>query len=157
MLFSKKPTTIREVCDAISQAELAMEPESSNSDLSVDPSAVILSHLHDVFQIIQGGSLIDFLPMLLRKCLGTEDETCPISVYNYLLLENFKTKIISDFAPKKNGDKHVTQKASRKKVSRKSSDNVIVYGNDGKFMWHSNRNRAEWHSNIFDTKTCRKN
>ncbi|KAL0740652.1 hypothetical protein Bca4012_082165 [Brassica carinata] len=145
-LASNQPTTSEEIYDSIAQADLASESS---------PSAVICSHLDDVYQITQHklGKLDVILPLILEKCLGT-DGTCPISVFNYSLLVNFNTKLTHRSAPKKNAHKNLkrfTRKTSRdlfvKKFSCKAPvyHNCRIYANDGRLLCYCDRRKLEWY------------
>ncbi|KAJ0259900.1 Protein RRP6-like 3 [Hirschfeldia incana] len=147
-LASKQPTTPEEIHDSIAQADSASESS---------PSAVICSHLDDVYQMTQQklGKLDVILPLVLDKCLGT-DGTCPISVFNYSLLVNFNTKLTNRSAPtKKNGHnknlKRFTRKTSRdlfvKKFSCKAPvyHNCRIYANDGRLLCYCDRRKLEWY------------
>ncbi|KAG2308845.1 hypothetical protein Bca52824_028593 [Brassica carinata] len=145
-LASKQPSTSEEIYDSVAQADLASESS---------PSAVICSHLDDVYQITQHklGKLDVILPLVLDKCLGT-DGTCPISVFNYSLLVNFNTKLTHRSAPKKNAHKNLkrfTRKTSRdlfvKKFSCKAPvyHNCRIYANDGRLLCYCDRRKLEWY------------
>ncbi|KAH0930188.1 hypothetical protein HID58_015915 [Brassica napus] len=144
-LASNQPTTPEQIHDSIAQADLS-------SDSS--PSAVICSHLDDVFQLTQHklGKLDVILPLVLDKCLGTEG-TCPISVFNYSLLINFNTKLTTNRStPKRrNNLKRFTRKTSRdlfvKKFSCKAPvyHNCRIYANDGRLLCYCDRRKLEWY------------
>ncbi|CAH8380872.1 unnamed protein product [Eruca vesicaria subsp. sativa] len=148
-LASKQPTTTDEVYDSIAQADLSTESIQS-------PSAVICSHLDDVYQMTQDklDKLDALLPLVLEKCLGT-DGTCPVSVFNYTLLINFKTKLGVHSTPKQNGHKNnfkqITRKSSRdlfvKKFSCKAPvyHNCSIYANDGRLLCYCDRKKLEWY------------
>ncbi|KAF8108761.1 hypothetical protein N665_0104s0078 [Sinapis alba] len=154
-LASKQPTTTEKIYDSIAQADLASESSPSLSVSIQSPSAVICSHLDDVYQMTQHklGKLDVILPLVLEKCLGT-DGTCPISVFNYSLLVNFKTKLTTRSALKKNGHKNLkrfTRKTSRdlfvKKFSCKAPvyHNCRIYANDGRLLCYCDRRKLEWY------------
>ena len=96
------------------------------------------------------------LPLVLEKCLGT-DGTCPVSVFNYSLLINFKTKLAVHSAPKQNEHKknckEFTRKSSRdlfvKKFSCKAPvyHNCRIYANDGRLLCYCDRKKLEWYMN----------
>ncbi|KFK31126.1 hypothetical protein AALP_AA6G071200 [Arabis alpina] len=147
-LATKQPTTTEDIYDAIAQADLAIE----------SPSAVVCSHLDDVYQMTQDKlvKLDAILPAVLQKCLGS-DGTCPISIFNYSLLVNFKTKLTSHrSAPKQNGNKNLkqfTRKASRELFVKKFSckapvyHNCRIYANDGRLLCYCDRRKLEWYLN----------
>ncbi|CAH2059794.1 unnamed protein product [Thlaspi arvense] len=157
-LASKQPATTEEIYDSIAQADLATESSPSLSFSVQSPSAVICSHLDDVYQMTQDklAKLDAILPVVLEKCLGT-DGTCPVSVFNYSLLVNFKTKLTTRSAPKQNGHKNnfkqFTRKASRdlfvKKFSCKAPvyHNCRIYANDGRLLCYCDRRKLEWYMN----------
>ncbi|XP_024003641.1 protein RRP6-like 3 isoform X2 [Eutrema salsugineum] len=156
-LACKQPTTTDEIYDSIAQADLATESSPSLSLSIQSPSAVICSHLDDVYQMTQDklAKLDAILPVVLQKCLGS-DGTCPISIFNYSLLVNFKTKLTSRSAPNQNGHKNLkqfTRKASRdlfvKKFSCKAPvyHNCRIYANDGRLLCYCDRRKLEWYLN----------
>ncbi|CAN6843024.1 unnamed protein product [Brassica oleracea] len=144
-LASNHPSTPEEIHDSIAQADLASDST---------PSAVICSHLDDVFQLTQHklGKLDVILPLVLDKCLGTEG-TCPISVFNYSLLINFNTKLTTNRStPKRHKSlKRFTRKTSRdlfvKKFSCKAPvyHNCRIYANDGRLLCYCDRRKLEWY------------
>ncbi|CAN6996582.1 unnamed protein product [Brassica rapa subsp. trilocularis] len=158
-LACKNPTTAEEVHHSIAQADLATESSPSLSLSNQSPSDVICSHLNDIYQMTRDNKLpkLDaLLPLVLEKCLGT-DGTCPVSVFNYSLLINFKTKIGVHSAPKQNGHrknlKQFTRKSSRdlfvKKFSCKAPvyHNCRIYANDGRLLCYCDRKKLEWYMN----------
>uniref|UniRef100_A0A1J3HRD2 Exosome complex exonuclease rrp6 n=1 Tax=Noccaea caerulescens TaxID=107243 RepID=A0A1J3HRD2_NOCCA len=156
-LASKKSTTAEDVYDAIAQADLATESSPSLNSLIQSPSAVICSHLDDIYQMTQDkvAKIDDILPVVLQKCLGT-DGTCPISIFNYSLLVNFNTKLSTRSAPKQNGHKNIkqfTRKASRELFVKKFSckapvyHNCRIYANDGRLLCYCDRRKLEWYMN----------
>ncbi|WZY92634.1 hypothetical protein YC2023_064963 [Brassica napus] len=157
-LACKNPTTAEEVHHSIAQADLATESSPSLSLSNQSPSSVVCSHLDDIYQMTQDklAKLDALLPLVLEKCLGT-DGTCPVSVFNYSLLINFKTKIGVHSAPKQNGHrknlKQFTRKSSRdlfvKKFSCKAPvyHNCRIYANDGRLLCYCDRKKLEWYMN----------
>ncbi|VVB07415.1 unnamed protein product [Arabis nemorensis] len=156
-LAKKQPTTTEDIYDAIAQADLAIESSPSMSFSNQSPSEVVCSHLDDVYQMTQDKlvKLDAILPAVLQKCLGSNG-TCPISIFNYSLLVNFKTKLTSHSAPKQNRDKKLkqfTRKASReifvKKFSCKAPvyHNCRIYANDGRLLCYCDRRKLEWYLN----------
>ncbi|KAF2568333.1 hypothetical protein F2Q68_00024668 [Brassica cretica] len=153
-LACQKSTTAEEVYHSIAQADLAIESSSIQS-----PSSVVCSHLDDIYQMTRDNKLAKLdalLPLVLDKCLGT-DGTCPVSVFNYSLLINLKTKLGVHSAPKKNGHrknlKQFTRKSSRdlfvKKFSCKAPvyRNCRIYANDGRLLCYCDRKKLEWYMN----------
>ncbi|KAH0925586.1 hypothetical protein HID58_017842, partial [Brassica napus] len=158
-LACKNPTTAEEVHHSIAQADLATESSPSLSLSNQSPSDVICSHLNDIYQMTRDNKLpkLDaLLPLVLEKCLGT-DGTCPVSVFNYSLLINFKTKLAVHSAPKQNEHKknckEFTRKSSRdlfvKKFSCKAPvyHNCRIYANDGRLLCYCDRKKLEWYMN----------
>lgn len=153
-IASKQPITAEDIYDAIAQADLATESSSTLSFSIQSPSAVVCSHLDDVYQMTRDKlvKLDAILPVVLQKCLGT-DGTCPISIFNYSLLVNFKTKLTSRSAPMQNGHKNLkqfTRKASRELFVKKFSckapvyHNCRIYANDGRLLCYCDRRKLEW-------------
>ncbi|CAN6833746.1 unnamed protein product [Brassica oleracea] len=153
-LACQKSTTAEEVYHSIAQADLAIESSSIQS-----PSSVVCSHLDDIYQMTRDNKfakLDALLPLVLDKCLGT-DGTCPVSVFNYSLLINLKTKLGVHSAPKQNGHrknlKQFTRKSSRdlfvKKFSCKAPvyHNCRIYANDGRLLCYCDRKKLEWYMN----------
>lgn len=156
-LASKKSTTTEDVYDAIAQVDLATESSPSLNSSIQSPSAVICSHLDDLYQMTQDkvAKIDDILPVVLQKCLGT-DGTCPISIFNYSLLVNFNTKLSTRSASKQNGHKNIkkfTRKASRELFVKKFSckapvyHNCRIYANDGRLLCYCDRRKLEWYMN----------
>lgn len=154
-LVCKQPTTNEEIYDTIAHTDLATESSPSLSSSVQSPYPVICSHLDDIYEMILDklAKLDDILPVVLKKCLGTNG-TCPISVFNYSLLVNFKTKLSSHSAPKQNGHKNFkqqfTRKASRELFVKKFSckapvyHNCRIYANDGRLLCYCDKRKLEW-------------
>ncbi|KAL9301414.1 Protein RRP6-like 3 [Arabidopsis thaliana] len=157
-LSCKQPTTTEEIYDTIAHIDLATESSPSLSSSVQSPYPVICSHLDDIYKMILDklAKLDDLLPVVLKKCLGTNG-TCPISVFNYSLLVNFKTKLSSHSAPKQNGHKNFkqqfTRKASRELFVKKFSckapvyHNCRIYANDGRLLCYCDKRKLEWYLN----------
>ncbi|XP_020884170.1 protein RRP6-like 3 isoform X5 [Arabidopsis lyrata subsp. lyrata] len=157
-LACKQPTTNEEIYDTIAHTDLATESSPSLSSSVQSPYPVICSHLDDIYEMILDklAKLDDILPVVLKKCLGTNG-TCPISVFNYSLLVNFKTKLSSHSAPKQNGHKNFkqqfTRKASRELFVKKFSckapvyHNCRIYANDGRLLCYCDKRKLEWYLN----------
>ncbi|XP_010413998.1 PREDICTED: protein RRP6-like 3 isoform X1 [Camelina sativa] len=156
-LACKQPTTTEEIYGTIAHTDLATESSPSLSSSVQSPYPVICSHLDDIYHMILNklAKLDDILPVVLKKCLGTNG-TCPISVFNYSLLLNFKTKLSSHSAPKQNGHKNFkqfTRKASRELFVKKFSckapvyHNCRIYANDGRLLCYCDKRKLEWYLN----------
>ncbi|XP_023639722.1 protein RRP6-like 3 isoform X3 [Capsella rubella] len=157
-LACKQPTKTEEIYDTIAHTDLASESSPSFIRSSVQsPYPVICSHLDDIYQMILNklAKLDEILPVVLKNCLGTNG-TCPISVFNYSLLVNFKTKLSSRSAPKKNGHKNFkqfTRLASRELFVKKFSckapvyHNCRIYANDGRLLCYCDKRKLEWYLN----------
>ncbi|XP_010510020.1 PREDICTED: protein RRP6-like 3 isoform X2 [Camelina sativa] len=156
-LACKQPTTAEEIYGAIAHTDLATESSPSLNSSVQSPYPVICSHLDDIYQMILNklAKLDDILPLVLKKCLG-KNGTCPISVFNYSLLLNFKTKLSSHSAPKQNGHKNFkqfTRKASRELFVKKFSckapvyHNCRIYANDGRLLCYCDKRKLEWYLN----------
>ncbi|KAG7573358.1 Ribonuclease H-like superfamily [Arabidopsis suecica] len=157
-LACKQPTTTEEIYDTIAHTDLATESSPSSSSSVQSPYPVICSHLDDIYEMIleKLAKLDDILPVVLTKCLGTNG-TCPISVFNYSLLVNFKTKLSGHSAPKQNGHRNFkqqfTRKASRELFVKKFSckapvyHNCRIYANDGRLLCYCDKRKLEWYLN----------
>ncbi|XP_010469591.1 PREDICTED: protein RRP6-like 3 isoform X2 [Camelina sativa] len=156
-LACKQPTTTEDIYGTIAHTDLATESSPSLNSSVQSPYPVICSHLDDIYQMILNklAKLDDILPLVLKKCLGTNG-TCPISVFNYSLLLNFKTKLSSHSAPKQNGHKNFkqfTRKASRELFVKKFSckapvyHNCRIYANDGRLLCYCDKRKLEWYLN----------
>ncbi|RVW97387.1 Protein RRP6-like 3 [Vitis vinifera] len=153
-LADKVPTTQKEICTLISQADLNVDSLSSSSILP-SPSPVVCSHLEDFNYLFQDkmGKLDDVFLEILQKHLGP-DGSCPLSVFNYAILSKTNLKLTNRLVSKQNGiknSKQVGQKASRelfvKKFSCKSPvyHNCRIFASDGRLLCYCDRRKLEWY------------
>ncbi|XP_034701394.1 protein RRP6-like 3 isoform X3 [Vitis riparia] len=153
-LADKVPTTQKEICTLISQADLNVDSLSSSSILP-SPSPVVCSHLEDFNYLFKDkmGKLDDVFLEILQKHLGP-DGSCPLSVFNYAILSKTNLKLTNRLVSKQNGIKNsrqVGQKASRelfvKKFSCKSPvyHNCRIFASDGRLLCYCDRRKLEWY------------
>ncbi|PIA57855.1 hypothetical protein AQUCO_00500048v1 [Aquilegia coerulea] len=146
-LASKPPTTA-------TKADLDLNSCTLGSILT-SPSPVVRSHSKDIFELLSKRTynLSDVFETYIQKHLGP-NESCPLSIYNYLLLTKLNLKVTnSDFA-KQNGVKASTRigrKASRQLFVQKFSckapvyHNCRIYASDGRLLCYCDRRKLEWY------------
>ncbi|KAJ4851231.1 hypothetical protein Tsubulata_022285 [Turnera subulata] len=148
------PSTPTEINDTVAQTDSNLDTLSLSSSLP-SPSLVVCSHFDDLVNLIQDrkDNLDDIVPMLLKKCLGSNG-SCPVSVYNYGLLVNYEMKLTNMLLSKQNGlknRKQVDRKASRQLFVQKFSckapvyHNCRIYANDGRLLCYCDRRKLEWY------------
>ncbi|KAL5730734.1 hypothetical protein ACHQM5_003527 [Ranunculus cassubicifolius] len=153
-LASKPPATTADICDTISKAE-------QNSDsLTVgfiypSPSPVVCSHLEDIYELLHQkiNNLGDIFGTIIQKHLGPNG-TCPLSIYNYVLLTKLELKANTGISRKQNGSKtfkRFPKKDSRKLFVQKFSckspvyHNCRIYASDGRLLCYCDRKKLEWY------------
>ncbi|KAA8526510.1 hypothetical protein F0562_008287 [Nyssa sinensis] len=114
-LADKFPTTLREIYDAISQADLNNDSLNLNSSLQ-SPSPVVCSHLEDIYYLFEKmGKANDIFQLILQRHLGPNG-SCTLSIYNYALLSKSNLKLENR-----------------------------IYANDGRLLCYCNRRKLEWY------------
>ncbi|XP_031391187.1 protein RRP6-like 3 isoform X2 [Punica granatum] len=151
-LAEKVPSTLSEIFDTMTQADLNAESLSASFP---SPSPVVCSHMDHLGHLFlkKIGDLNDLFPVILQTCLG-QNGSCPLTVCNYPLLVNSTMKLTNRVLSRQNGSKsakQVTRKASRQLFVQKFSckspvyHNCRIYANDGRLLCYSDRRKLEWY------------
>ncbi|KAK9155705.1 hypothetical protein Sjap_003185 [Stephania japonica] len=153
-LASVVPKTEAEIYDTISKADVDVNSLSVRSSL-LSPSPVVYSHVEDlIYLLLDGGCKSnDVLVDIVQKHLDSNG-TCPLSIYNYVLLCKFNLKAQNSLSVKPNvvkAVKYLGRKVSRELFVQKFSckspvyHNCRIYANDGRLLCYCDRRKLEWY------------
>ncbi|RAL41830.1 hypothetical protein DM860_009012 [Cuscuta australis] len=144
------PIKARDILNVISEADAG----GDQITLIESPSALVLCHLEDLYNLIQDDDNGEALLESLEKCLGANG-TCPLSPYNYVLLsETSLDKADRSQARNETRKTSLARKALQELFNKSyqpqfckspAYDNCRIYTSDGRFLCFCARRRFDWY------------